>query len=92
MQSNIVMAFRKRLKRWGYRDISIRQYCVEGIPSGEYSVIATEPLAGMKVCANYTLAMMHHAFKCTDQRVTPNLYAATCWDTAQQVTLGEVFI
>ena len=63
MQSNIVMAFRKRLKKTGYEDISIKQMRGEGIPAGEYTVTAIEPLAGMKITAYYTLSAMHMAFK-----------------------------
>jgi len=57
------MAFRKRLKSVGYRDISIKQVYDEGIPTSEYSVTAVEPLGGTTVRVYFTLVMMDHAFK-----------------------------
>jgi len=63
MQCAVVMAFRKRLKNVGYRDISIKQVRNEGIPTSEYTVTAVEPLGGIKIQVYFTLAMMDHAFK-----------------------------
>jgi len=92
MQGNVVMAFRKRLKKVGYRDISIRQVRNElGVPTGEYSITAIEPLGGISIHTYYTLAMMDHAFKGsrnTAQWVTPKPPGFR--DTAQQVSFKEV--
>lgn len=43
-QSNVVMSFRKRLRKRGYRDIRILNY-----RPGRYLVFALEPLSGMGV-------------------------------------------
>lgn len=52
-----VMAFRKRLKSYGYRDISIRR-------KGEtYRICATEPLAGVVVVRVMDAMDMSLAFK-----------------------------
>lgn len=52
-QSNIVMAFRKRLKKRGYQDIRIELY-----KPGFYMVSALEPLARMGVQVEMTEADM----------------------------------
>jgi len=90
MQNNVVMAFRKRLKKYGYRDISIRQVRNDnGATTGEYTVTAVEPLGGTVVHVYYTLMMMHHAFKGRGavQQVSrkPPGYS----DTAKQVSFDE---
>ena len=93
MQNNVVMAFRKRMKRYGYRDISIRMARSQsGIPLGQYTVSAVEPLGGVVVQTCYTVSMMHHAFKFkdTDQRV--NVRAPDFQDTDQQVFHGLVLV
>ena len=43
-QSNVIMAFRKRLRKKGYKDIHI---CLTS--SGSYLIQAIEPLAGFGV-------------------------------------------
>lgn len=44
-QSAVVMAFRKRLKSYGYQDISI----IRDVKTGLFTVTACEPLAGQSV-------------------------------------------
>lgn len=58
MQDNIVMAFRKRLKNAGYKDISI--YKMYG---DKYQVQAREPLAGTMVSVTYPRIQLHYLFR-----------------------------
>lgn len=44
-QSTVIMAFRKRLKSYGYQNISI----IRDPKTGVYTVTACEPLAGQSV-------------------------------------------
>ena len=62
MQNVAIMAFRKRLGKRGYTDISIRKK-IEKKDTGLYVIIAVEPLAGNKVTAEYTIAQMARAFR-----------------------------
>lgn len=57
-QNNIIMAFRKRLKKRGYRDISIR---FKG--SGLYVISAIEPLSEERVRVERGVVFMSHAFR-----------------------------
>lgn len=83
MQSNVVMAFRKRLKWLGYYDVIIRQYKDHGcIRAGWYTIQAREPLAGRPITVSMPLAAMYRWRRgCTYQHVHPDL---------QQVDLVEV--
>lgn len=49
-QCTVVMAFRKRAKKWGYTDVQIYKVYRNGqwVP-GRYEVTAVEPLAGERV-------------------------------------------
>lgn len=59
MQNNIVMAFRKRLKKRGYENISIYKY-----PRGNiYDIRAIEPLGGTPVKVDRSLEWMYHSFR-----------------------------
>ena len=62
-----IMAFRKRCKKAGYRDVSIRlAYGHEMNQDGRkwmYFVEATEPLADVRVIAMLTLGEMHYKFR-----------------------------
>lgn len=55
MQNIVVMAFRKRLKNLGYKNISIRRD-----KDGEYSITAAEPLAGFIVSCKFPLTELYH--------------------------------
>lgn len=59
MQKPVIMAFRKRLKKRGYTDISI---CKER-DSDEYVVNAAEPLAHVVVTCKYTIVAMYNSFR-----------------------------
>lgn len=65
MQPVTVLAFRKRLKKRGYTDISIilhedpETYKLDG----KYLVCAREPLAGQYVRKVCTIEFMHNAFR-----------------------------
>ena len=61
MQSPIVMSFRKRLKKRGYTDISIKGVTVHN--KYEYIVSAIEPLAKTRVSREYSLIAMDNSFK-----------------------------
>ena len=93
MQNNVVMAFRKRLKKNGYQDISIRQVRNElGIPTSEYSVKAVEPLGGVIIHVLYTVQMMHNAFKGRNTAQWVYAKPPAKQDTAQQVTFEGVML
>ncbi len=53
MQDSILLAFRKRLKKRGYTDISIVRAPSEG--KDYYRVYANEPLAGVRIIKAYPL-------------------------------------
>ena len=59
MQNSIVMAFRKRLKKHGYTDISIKKIK----DSENYLVTVIEPLAHTVISVEYPLFGMYHLFK-----------------------------
>lgn len=63
MQNRIVLAFRKRLKKRGYRDVSIVQIKYYGLFYGDYLVRAVEPLAGTLVERKCDLDYMYRAFR-----------------------------
>ena len=58
-QSNVVMAFRKRLKKCGYVGVKIR---MTGEP-GVFLVSAIEPLAGIGVQIEMTDFDMHYSMR-----------------------------
>lgn len=60
MQNQSVMAFRKRLKSFGYKEISI--FKIRPF-DGYYLVSAVEPLAGVKVSVKMGICDMQKAFK-----------------------------
>lgn len=60
LQSPTVMAFRKRLKSFGYKEISI--YKIRPF-AGYYLVSAIEPLSGTKVSVKMGLCMMQNSFR-----------------------------
>lgn len=64
MQNHVVMAFRKRLKSFGYSDVSICQKKDKGkiVPS-VYVVSAVEPLGGNSVKVEYSISRMNHSFR-----------------------------
>ena len=59
-QSTTVMAFRKRLKSYGYTNIEIMK--IYGYVD-RYNVRATEPLGKNRVVAEYTSTQMHNSFR-----------------------------
>ena len=66
-QDPVIMAFRKRVKSFGYRDVSIRLAYghIENQHGRKwmYFVEATEPLAGQPVIAMLTVAEMYRRFR-----------------------------
>lgn len=66
-QSSIIMAFRKRMKKAGYRDISIRlalgHVDNQNGRKWMYFVEAVEPLADVHVIAMLTELDMYHKFR-----------------------------
>lgn len=64
MQRPVIMAFRKRLKSFGYSNVSICQKKKDGkVIPGIYTVSAVEPLAGNPVSAEYSVSRMAHSFR-----------------------------
>lgn len=65
MQHHILLAFRKRLSKRGYRNISICKARDENnnIKSDVYVVTATEPLTNTVVSAEYHLASFYHLMR-----------------------------
>lgn len=61
MQDIIVMAFRKRLKKRGYRDVSIRRLKDE--EKEIYLVTAVEPLGDTLISSKYGIMKMYHTFR-----------------------------
>ena len=59
MQCPSIMAFRKRFKKRGYQDVSIK--LDKG--SGNYVVTAVEPLARVAVSCEYTEVAMYNSFR-----------------------------
>jgi hypothetical protein len=68
MQSHIIMAFRKRLKKRGYNEIKIKKVYPEKILGWGYlyTVSVVEPLAKTKITVDYTLNGMDMSFKHPD--------------------------
>lgn len=64
-QSTTVMAFRKRLRSWGYTDVSIWQKLDDKgrVVPGIYEVRAIEPLGGNLIVADYSVERMHLSFR-----------------------------
>ncbi len=58
MQPTIVMAFRKRLKSYGYKDVSIKFDC----DSKLYLVSAVDPLGGILISRLCGLEFMYNSF------------------------------
>lgn len=64
MQPPVIMAFRKRLKSFGYSDVSIKQKFDKDKPvPGVYIVSAVEPLGRTPVVAEYSTARMNFSFR-----------------------------
>lgn len=65
MQPVTVLAFRKRLKKRGYKEISITLNVdpVTHRYDGKYLVCAREPLAGVFVNRVCSIEFMHNAFR-----------------------------
>ena len=65
MQPAEVLAFRKRLKKRGYKDVSISLHVDPATHryDGKYLVCAREPLAGILVNRVCTVEFMHNAFR-----------------------------
>lgn len=59
MQQVTIMAFRKRLKKRGYTEISIYRDKETGL----YIVKAKEPLANAIVSCEYSIVAMYHAMR-----------------------------
>lgn len=60
-QHPIVMAFRKRLKSYGYTDIEIIK--IKGYYPERYAIRAREPLGRNLIRTEYTRLEMHDSFK-----------------------------
>lgn len=64
-QNATVMAFRKRLSKRGYKNISI--YKIKGLEAIEkpdtYKISAIEPLGNTEVKTEYTMTKMYYTFK-----------------------------
>ena len=58
MQDKIVMAFRKRLSKFGYKDISIYR-----MRDDIYSIQAREPLAGQLVQVKYPRIQLYYLMR-----------------------------
>lgn len=58
MQPTLIMAFRKRMKKRGYTNISIKL-----LKNGLYKVSANEPLGYVLVSVEYSLLDMRSAFR-----------------------------
>lgn len=57
-QDNIIMAFRKRLSKRGYTDISIYR-----LHADQYQVTAREPLANQTVVVRLKRMQMHYLMR-----------------------------
>lgn len=77
MQSTVVMAFRKRAKKLGYRDIHIQK-----ISTTLYRVSAVEPLGGNRIMIDYTECEMCNALHYKK-------YTVSCVKD-KQITLDDV--
>ncbi len=62
MQHPVVMVFRKRLKKRGYTDVSIKVYN-RNSDIEHYIVTAVEPLSGIKVSKVCGSIFMYHSFR-----------------------------
>lgn len=60
-QSCTVMAFRKRLKSYGYTEIEIIK--IKGYYPERYKIKAIEPLGKNLIETEYTTTEMHNSFK-----------------------------
>ena len=76
-QKDVVSAFRKRLSKLGYTDISI----VSVSPSC-YRVTAVEPLGGCLMSVKYDLSQISKAFRRVNGSVVP-VYDAESFPSAQ---------
>ena len=64
MQDIVVGAFRKRLSKRGYSNISIkRDKLVSGFKSNFYNVTAIEPLSNTLVCTKLSVIDMYSMFR-----------------------------
>lgn len=65
-QGTVVMAFRKRAKKWGYKNIRIYKVYRNGkfVP-GLWEVIAHEPLSGQEVSVELDQIAMSRKFRRT---------------------------
>ena len=65
MQNRVILAFRKRLRKRGYTDISVFQvkHPLTRVFTGKYLVRAVEPLSGISVTRECSLDYMDHAFR-----------------------------
>ena len=59
MQNPVIMAFRKRLKKRGYKDVSIKF----NKESGLYVISALEPLANILINVEYSIDRMFGSFR-----------------------------
>lgn len=59
MQNPVIMAFRKRLKKRGYKDVSIKF----NKESGLYVISALEPLANTLINVEYSIDRMFRSFR-----------------------------
>ncbi len=59
-QNRTVMAFRKRMKHWGWSDIRIE---CDLFNKELYWVQAIEPLSGTRIRTSLTLTQMHQRFR-----------------------------
>lgn len=59
MQNVVILAFRKRLKKRGYSNVSICKVK----DSENYLVTAIEPLAGIQVSCEYDIFAMRDGFR-----------------------------
>lgn len=64
-QNPVIMAFRKRLRSYGYTDVSIIQKKDKNgrIIPGLYTVTAVEPLGRTVVVVEYSRSQMHLSFR-----------------------------
>lgn len=75
-QSNVVMAFRKRLRRLGYQEIHIRRI------GALYQVSAVEPLGGVLVQTTYSGAEMFHSLQRNKTTVSSVKYRSHNFSTS----------
>lgn len=87
-QNTIVMAFRKRMKSFGYHDITIKH--IKGVGRSDlYQVSAIEPLSGTRVSVVYNdCYQMSRAFRIVKHQVE-HVYSAD-YPTLDFVTAENV--